>query len=530
MFRLGHSPFLKITYRPSAVPERACICRMCQVRSQIMSVLSAEHISKQYPGCLALDDVSVSFESGKVNAILGKNGSGKSTLVKCFAGAIRPTAGSFSLDGQKLEFSSTYEANAHGFAMVYQEMSLVPSLTVAENIFLGRMPKKGKLIDWKQANDDAAKLLSRMGVNINPREIVSRLSMWQCQVVEITKAMSYNPRVLMLDEPTSSLATNEVECLFQVIRELKKQDIIILYISHKLHEIPQITDTITVLRDGQFIGKVDTDSINNAGIIEMMFGETQIRTRPEEIRAQDEVVMQVRGLTRKGKFENISFDLHKGEVLGIAGMLGAGRTELLKSIFGADPHDSGEVIVNGKTASRHSSPITMKKMGVGLTPEDRKAEGLILIHSIRDNLCYASMDKTSVGWFEVRAKRVAAADRQVKNLDIKLPNIEAPVSSLSGGNQQKVVVGNWLNTDPQIMMYDEPSRGIDVNAKQQIFEIMWEQSKKGVSTIFVSSELEELLEVCNRILVMKEGHLIAEVNPEEININTLYALSMGDQN
>ena len=272
-----------------------------------MSVLSAQHISKQYPGCLALDDVSVSFESGKVNAILGKNGSGKSTLVKCFAGAISPTKGTFSLDSEELQFSSTSEANAKGFAMVYQEMSLVPSLTVAENIFLGRMPKRGKLIDWKKANEMASELLDQMGVRIDPKEIVSRLSMWQCQVVEITKAMSYNPKVLMLDEPTSSLATSEVENLFNVVRELKKQDIIILYISHKLHEIPQITDTITVLRDGVFIGKVDTDKIDNAGIIEMMFGETQIRTRPEEIKAQPEVVMEVKDLTRKGKFENISF-------------------------------------------------------------------------------------------------------------------------------------------------------------------------------------------------------------------------------
>ena len=494
-----------------------------------MSVLSAQHISKQYPGCLALDDVSVSFESGKVNAVLGKNGSGKSTLVKCFAGAIQPTSGTFSLDNEELHFSSTAEANERGFAMVYQEMSLVPSLTVAENIFLGRMPKKGKLIDWKKANDMAAELLEKMGVKINTREIVSRLSMWQCQVVEITKAMSYNPKVLMLDEPTSSLATSEVENLFSVIRELKKQDIIILYISHKLHEIPQITDTITVLRDGAFIGKVDTADIDNAGIIEMMFGETQIRTRPEEIKAQPEVVMEVKNLTRKGKFEDISFELHKGEVLGIAGMLGAGRTELLKSIFGADPYDSGTIRVNGKEMPRRTSPVRTKKLGMGLTPEDRKKEGLILIHSIRDNLCYASMDKTSSGWFEIRSKRNAAADKQVRDLEIKLPDINAPVSSLSGGNQQKVVVGNWLNTDPMIMMYDEPSRGIDVNAKQQIFEIMWEQSKKGVSTIFVSSELEELLEVCNRILVMKEGKLTGEVYPEEININRLYALSMGDE-
>lgn len=494
-----------------------------------MSVLHTEHISKQYPGCLALDDVSVTFDSGRVHALLGKNGSGKSTLVKCFAGAIKPTAGEFFLDGEKLSFDSTTEANEKGFATVYQEMSLVPSLTVAENIFLGRMPKKNGMIDWKKANTMATELLSKMGVDINPKEIVSRLSMWQCQVVEITKAMSYNPKVLMLDEPTSSLATSEVECLFHVIRELKKQDIIIIYISHKLHEIPQITDTITVLRDGQFVGTVNTHEITNQGIIDMMFGQTKIRRRPEDVVATDEVVMEVKGLSRKGKFSNVSFNLHKGEVLGIAGMLGAGRTELLKSIFGADPHDSGEIIVGGVKAKRRSSPISMKKMGMGLTPEDRKLEGLILIHSIRDNLCYASMDKTSHGWLEDKKLRVKVSDQQVEDLQIKIPDINTSVSSLSGGNQQKVVVGNWLNTQPLIMMYDEPSRGIDVNAKQQIFEIMWEQSRHGISTVFVSSELEELLEVCHRILIMKEGKIIGEVRPEDININQLYALSMGDE-
>ncbi len=494
-----------------------------------MSVLRTERISKQYPGCLALDQVTVSFESGKVNALLGKNGSGKSTLVKCFSGAIRPTSGSFYLDDEKLDFNSTSDANARGFATVYQEMSLVPSLTVAENIFLGRMPKKGSVIDWKKANEEASRLLHKMGVEINPREIVSRLSMWQCQVVEITKAMSFHPKVLMLDEPTSSLATNEVECLFNVIRELKKQDIIILYISHKLHEVPQITDTITVLRDGQFIGKVNTSDVTNADIISMMFGETQIRRRPDTLKAQDEIVMDVQGLCRKGKFQDVSFQLHRGEVLGIAGMLGAGRTELLKSIFGADPCDAGSIIINNTQAPRRASPIKMKKLGLGLTPENRKEEGLILIHSIRDNLCYASMDKTSNGWLEIHKKRVAAADKQVDELQIKIPDIAAPVSSLSGGNQQKVVVGNWLNTEPQIMLYDEPSRGIDVNAKQQIFEIMWAQAQQGVSTIFVSSELEELLEVCHRILIMKEGKLIGEVRPEDVNINQLYALCMGDE-
>ncbi len=494
-----------------------------------MSILRTENISKQYPGCLALDDISVIFESGKVNGLLGKNGSGKSTLVKCFSGAITPTSGSFYLDDEKLQFSNPQQSYEKGFATVYQEMSLIPSLSVAENIFLGRLPKKGKLIDWTQAYQMAKELLDQIGVDIRPQETVSRLPMWQSQVVEIAKAMSFHPKVLMLDEPTSSLANNEVECLFHVIRELKKQDIIIIYISHKLHEIPVITDTITVLRDGKFIGKMDTEGSTHKDIVDMMFGDVEIRSRPEDVKAKEEAVLEVRNLCRKDKFENVSFELKKGEVLGIAGMLGAGRTELLKSIFGADPYDSGEIYIKGERVKKKASPIVMKAFGMGLTPEDRKKEGLILKHSIKDNLCYASMDKTAHGWLEDKKLRNQASEKQVDELRIKVPDINAAVSSLSGGNQQKVVVGNWLNTQPLIMMYDEPSRGIDVNAKQQIFEIMWEQARQGISTIFVSSELEELLEVCNRILIMKGGKITGEVRPDDININGLYTLSMGDE-
>lgn len=495
-----------------------------------MSILRTEKISKQYPGCLALNQVNVSFESGKVNALLGKNGSGKSTLVKCFSGAIQPTDGNIYLDDERLVFHSPSEANEKGFAAVYQEMSLVQSLTVTENIFLGKMPKKGNIIDWRRAHEMAKELLDSMGVTINPKEIVSRLPMWQCQVVEITKAISSHPKVLMLDEPTSSLASNEVESLFQAIRQLKKQDIIIIYISHKLHEVPEITDTITVLRDGELIGTVNTKEVSHQDIIHMMFGEVSIRQRPKELEVQEEQILEVKNLCRKNKFVDISFSLRKGEVLGIAGMLGAGRTELLKSIFGSDSYDSGEIWVNGRKVPRRTSPIVMKKLGIGLTPEDRKNEGLILDHSIQDNLCYASMERTAHGWFEDRKQRRQVAQKQIGDLQIKIPDIYAPVSSLSGGNQQKVVVGNWLNTNPQIMLYDEPSRGIDVNAKQQIFEIMWAQAAKGISTIFVSSELEELLEVCHRILIMKDGRITGQVKPEEIGIDELYAYSMGDTN
>jgi ABC-type sugar transport system ATPase subunit len=492
-----------------------------------VSVLTirTSRITKDYPGTRALDNVTVAFDSGRVHALVGKNGSGKSTLVKIFAGAIKPTSGDFYLNDEKLHFNTTSDAYDKGIVTVYQEMSLVPGLSVAENIFLGRLPKKLQAIDWQKTYEMASGLLQKMKVDIDPRETVSRLSMWQSQVIEITKALSFNPRVILLDEPTSALAQNEVQNLFEAIRALKDEGVIIIYITHKLQELPQIADTVTVLRDGKLVGSVEMSEVDHKHIIGMMFGDVTIRSRPKDIKVQDKVALEVKGLSRKGWYQDVSFRLYRGEILGIAGMLGSGRTELLRGIFGADPVDSGEVVIEGKSY-KVANPIKMVKAGVGLTPENRKIQGLILIHSIRDNLCYASMNITANGWVENKIKRNEFAERQVKELAIKLPSIDALCGSLSGGNQQKVVVGNWLNTSPKIMLYDEPSRGIDVSAKQQIFEIMWAQARKGVSSVFVSTELEELLEVCHRILIMHQGKIVAEVDADTLNTNELYGLCM----
>jgi ABC-type sugar transport system ATPase subunit len=371
----------------------------------------------------------------------------------------------------------------------------------------------------------ASVLLQQMKSNINPHELVSRLSMWQMQVVEITKALSFNPKVIMLDEPTSSLAQSEVQNLFEAVRALRDQGVVVIYITHKLQELPQIADTVSVLRDGKLVGSVLMKEVQHKDIIHMMFGEIKIQNRPRDIKVQDDVIMEVKRLKRKGWYQDISFTLRRGEVLGVAGMLGSGRTELLRGIFGADPVDGGEVVVEGRTY-KSANPIKMVNAGIGMTPEDRKFQGLILMHSIKDNLCYASMRSIARGWLENKRQRDVFAENQVRDLGIKISNIDARCESLSGGNQQKVVVGNWLNTSPKIMLYDEPSRGIDVNAKQQIFEIMWNQARKGVSTIFVSTELEELLEVCHRILIMRHGRLVDEVSPDEISVNDLYELCM----
>jgi ribose transport system ATP-binding protein len=339
--------------------------------------------------------------------------------------------------------------------------------------------------------------------------------------------MSFSPSVLILDEPTSALARHETRCLFDLIHRLKEQGVAILYISHRLQELNEIADTVTVLRDGHLVGSESIEKLSSRRIVEMMFGEVEQKSRPGDLIVSDKVALEAKNLTRKDHFSDISFKLHKGEVLGIAGMLGSGRTELLRSLFGADRCDHGELFIDGKRVPLEG-PTKMRDLGLALTPENRKSEGLIQILSIRQNICLASMDSISRGGYINREMERAFVKPQVERLDIKTGSEENLISSLSGGNQQKVVIGNWLNTNPKIMLFDEPSRGIDVHAKQQIFQIMWDLSRQGLSSLFVSTELEELLEVCHRILIMKDGKLAGEVFPEKISVADLYARCMED--
>lgn len=491
-------------------------------------VLEVRNITKIYPGTIALDNLSAQFTAGKVHALLGKNGSGKSTLIKIISGAVEPTKGELFIDDKKLSISSPSEAFEKGIATVYQELSLIPGLSIAENIFFGRLPKKNKvLIDYNKAFEDAAKLLEELGINISPKLPVSSLNVWQQQLVEIAKAMSFNPHVLLLDEPTSALAQHETEILFEVVRKLRDKGVIIIYISHKLQEIWNIADTITVLRDGHLVGHGDIGEVTKEMVLNMMFGDLDIKTIPAELSYQDDVVLEVRNLTSKHHFEDINFQLRKGEILGIAGLLGSGRTELLRAIFGADEYDSGEIIIEGKSL-RRGSPERSKVAGLALTPEDRKQEGLVLIHSVRENLVLASLKDICRKRVISKKKETEYVRRQIDDLQIKVSSPEISVNSLSGGNQQKVLVGNWINTDPKILLLDEPSRGIDVNAKQQIFEIVWEQSKRGVSSIIVSSELEELLQTCHRIIIMKFGRFAGEIKPDHVVAEELYAKCIGE--
>ena len=493
--------------------------------------LEISNLTKAYTGVLALDDFSAAFDGGKVYALLGKNGSGKSTFVKCLSGAVVPTSGEIRIDGVEARFRGPADANAAGIAVVYQELSLILDFTVAENIMLGRFPTMGPgdiTVDWKKTNAHVQDILTSLRIDIPVTRKISELSVGQRQVIEIAKAMSLNPRVLLLDEPTSALARHEVNSLLEVVRSLREKGVAIIFITHKLNEIRSVADYVTVLRDGRLVGTVPIDVATPKVIVDMMFGETTLQSRPADLKVGEEIRLKVTDLHRKDKYEDISFDLRAGEILGIAGMLGAGRSELLRGIFGADAIDGGTIVLNG-TEVRRPTVTRMKKLGLAMTMENRKEEGLIQIMSIEDNLCLASLNEVGQRGFLSHFLQAPVAEKWIGRLHIKVSDALQEVQSLSGGNQQKVVVGNWLNTDPKVVFFDEPTRGIDIVAKQQIFQIMWDLSRRGLSVVFVSSELEELLEVCHRILIMEAGRFIGEVRePENTPIETLYAMCMGE--
>jgi len=491
-----------------------------------MPAIEVRGLGKVYDGTVALARVDHAFEPGRVHALMGKNGCGKSTLVKILAGAVIPTLGEVFVNGAPVHFESPRDAFAAGIMTVHQELSLVPSLSVGENIYLGRLPRRHRLglsiVDWDRVYRDAAALLAEMAPQIDPHALVGSLSVGQQQIVEIVKAMSFHPKVLLLDEPTSALATREVEQLFALIRRLRERGITMIYITHRMNELFAIADSCTVLRDGRLVGTVPMRETSAHEIVEMMFGDVAKAHRPARRHIdRSDTVLKVENLTRAGAFADVSFQLYRGEILGFAGLLGAGRTELLRAVFGADRFDAGTIQLGGERITR-PSPKAMKRHGLGYTPENRKEVGLVQILSSHDNLCLASNHPG----FTNRALEAPLVERQIRDLAIKVPDPMLPVSSLSGGNQQKIVIGNWLNIDPKVMFFDEPTRGIDVQAKQQVFEIMWKEAEAGLSVVFVSSELEELLEVADRILVMHHGRLVGEVDPAATTLTELYRICM----
>lgn len=487
--------------------------------------LEARNIRKVYPGTVALDGVTIRFHGGEVHALVGKNGAGKSSLIKILSGASRPTSGQVLLQGKEVRLASPIDAFRNGIATVYQELSLVPELTVGQNILLGRFPVKwgGLCVDWRQVEDQARAILDGLDAAIDVRQKVARLGMASRQLVEIAKAMASEARILMLDEPTSALARGETASLFAAIRRLARQGVAIIYISHRLQELPEIAQTVSVLRDGCLVGTVPVAETDSAAIAGMMFGNVLQASRPVVAPAAGAPILEVRDLSRRGKLFGVDLTVRRGEVLGVAGMAGSGRTELLRAIIGADAFDGGEVFVDGKVVSR-PTPVRMKSLGIGLVPENRKEEGLVPNLSVHDNLCLAGLKRWAFcGVIRRRGQRDAVA-RTMRGLAIAASNPRQDVASLSGGNQQKVVVGKWLNTKPRVLLFDEPTRGIDVQAKQQIFQIVWDLSREGVACVFVSSELEELLEVCGRIVVMQRGRVTCETCVAGLTLDRLFRL------
>jgi ribose transport system ATP-binding protein len=494
--------------------------------------LQTRSLRKEYPGTVALDDVSVSFSGGAIHALIGKNGAGKSTLVRIIAGATQPTRGAILVDGVEVSLPSPRHALERGIVAVHQELSLVPELTVAENILLGRLPKKRGLgngvIDWRLVFARAEQILDDLGIHLDVREKATSLGIAQQQVVEIAKAMSYDPSILILDEPTSALAQHETERLFDLLKRLKKRGVVLLYITHRLQELHEIADTVTALRNGALVGTIGIDQATPGTIVQMMFGEVIQRSRPTELIAPTEPFVEVRSFTRAGAFQDVNFTIHKGEVLGIAGLLGSGRTELLRAMFGADPPDSGELVIAGQQI-QPTSPSQMKDLGVAMTPENRKDQGLVQLLSTQINLCMSSLHRIAFHGLLTRAREGRLVEQNVRELDINVTRADAPVAFLSGGNQQKVVIGKWLNTNPRLVLLDEPTRGIDVQAKQQMFQIIWDMSKRGISCLVVSSELEELLDICHRILIMRAGRIVGDVRPSELSLENLFAACMKEE-
>lgn len=490
--------------------------------------LEMKNITKTYPGVRALEDVSLQVRPGEVLGLVGENGAGKSTLMKILAGAQPKDSGEILIDGQPVTIDSPQRAMALGVSIIYQELNLVPYLSAAENIFLGREPraKFAGFVDFAKMNRDSQEIVDRLGVKLSVRTPVNRLSVAQQQMVEVGKATSRNSKIIVMDEPSATLTDHELKNLFDLIRQLKSQGVAIIYISHRLEEIFEICDRVTILRDGKWIATEDVASLDRDAIIRLMVGRELKHMIPKEEAPIGEPALTVTGLTRKGVIENVSFSVRKGEVLGIAGLVGAGRTEVARAIFGADPLDSGTVELFGKRASIRS-PQDAIRYGIGLVTEDRKAQGLVLGMTVRENITLANLPAISVMSF-VKALRERDVVKQfVDDLQVKTPSIEQTVQNLSGGNQQKVVLAKWLFTESKVLIFDEPTRGIDVGAKTEIYQLMNALAKRGVAIIMISSELPEVLGMSDRIIVMHEGHVTGELSRADATQEKIMDLATG---
>ncbi|WP_334105016.1 sugar ABC transporter ATP-binding protein [Muricomes intestini] len=487
-------------------------------------LLEMHHVHKRFAGVHALNDVSLELKAGEVHALLGENGAGKSTLIKVLGGIYQADEGEIYIDGNKVEIKGVEDAQKNGIAIIHQELVLVPYMTVAENIFLGREFGNCVLVNRKKMNEEAQKLLNENQVNISADMLVGKLTIAQQQMVEIVKAISYDSKILVMDEPTSSIADKEVEFLFETMRKLTKRGVGIIYISHKMSELEQVCDRVTVMRDGLYVGTEIVKNTTKDKLIAMMVGRELENYYTRDYQEPGEEVLRCEHISDGDMVKDVSFSLKKGEIIGFAGLVGAGRSETMKAIFGLAKNVSGETWVNGKKV-KVTSPVDAMKYGLALVPENRKNEGLYSVQSVRFNMTIEVLKQFMKGISVDEKKEAALTQKYIDMMDTKTPTQMQKIGNLSGGNQQKVIIGRWLATDPDVLILDEPTRGVDVGAKSEIYVIMNELVKKGVSIIMVSSELPEIINMSDRVYVMAEGRVTGCLNHREVTQEAVMQLA-----
>ncbi len=479
-------------------------------------ILTMKDIDKSFPGVHALDHVNFEVKRGEVHALMGENGAGKSTLMKVLTGIYTKDSGSITFEGKEVEFHNTREAQDAGVVIVHQELNMLGHLTVAQNIFIGREFKKGVKIDDKKMNEEAKKLFEKLHIDIDPTETMADLTVGKQQMCEIAKAISHEAKVIIFDEPSAALTEAEIEELFKIIRDLRKQNLGIVYISHRMDEIKVITDRVTVMRDGTYVGTLITNDCTKDDIINMMVGRVIYEDPKTEsmVAPNAPVVLKVDHLNAGKMVQDVSFELHKGEILGFSGLMGAGRTETARAIFGADPKESGDIYIKGEKVTINS-PQDAVRCGIGYLSEDRKRYGIVVQKTVAENSSMACLQNFMSGIFINKKKEKKVAQDYVESLATKTPSVDQLVVNLSGGNQQKVVIAKWLINDCDILIFDEPTRGIDVGAKNEIYKLMNKLASEGKSIIMISSEMTEILRMSDRIVVMCEGRKTGEVRIEE---------------
>jgi ribose transport system ATP-binding protein len=490
-------------------------------------ILQLSHIRKVYPGVVALQDVSLDFYPGEVHAIVGENGAGKSTFIKVLTGAIQPTAGTIHFNGTLLRNNTPAKSLETGIVAIYQEFNLFPFLSVAENIFYGSYPKKGIVVDFKKMEQKTRELLTELGVDIDPAVQVRALSVGYQQIVEIAKAISHNAKVLIMDEPSAPLTENEVENLFAIVKKIKKDNVSVIYISHRLEEIFILSDKVSIFRDGHYIKTMNTADTNTDELVKIMVNRELGEQFPAKEYRRGEEVLTVRSLSTD-MLKDISFKAYRGEILGFAGLVGAGRTETARAIFGADKIKSGEILLHGRPV-RFNAPADAIRAGIGLIPEDRKQHGVLLGMSVMENITYANMKGISKWGILNNAKDMYIGGKYKDLLRIKAASLKQLVKNLSGGNQQKVVLAKWLFTNCDVLIFDEPTRGIDVGAKQEIYLLMKQLVQEGKVVIMITSEMPELLGMADRIIVMREGKITGTMMKREATQEMVLKLSSGLQ-